>query len=459
MSEHVAPTPAPDRRMYARTVALFVLGLLYVFLIPPFEGPDEPCHFARAHGAAEGQLVLKDNSGALLRFIHEIMKPRHADNPLLLNIERLLDEHEGRAPNVAWNTALYSPVPYLLHAAVIKVVAAVDPSSRGLLIALYLCRVGSLCLFIGLIFLASRIHPESSWILFWIAGAPMVLAQASIVTIDGMIFGAAALLTALALSPGSAGPRRFTAGLVLASFLLMMAKPTYLPLLFIPGAVAWANRGDSRGPGAAPFLLALAVSLAGFLVWSLIASAHDIFQSMAEGMIRFFGVELDPASQLKAILRSPAEFLRIALHSLFAGRAAIGRQIVGVLGWLNAPIPDILVIAWWALSIPAIVISDPAAAPGRGGRWIPALAFFAGALGVVLCIYISGFMMWTPVGGAFIFAQGRYFHPVVLTLFIGIALAKPALVDDRCKRYAGPGLLVLAVAINLAVLFSTCVNM
>ncbi len=454
MVESQGAAPDSNRSLHARIVVLFVIGFVYVFSIPPFEGPDEPAHFARAHGVAEGQLIQRDNARELARFIHEGMKIRHPSNPLVLNMERLLNEHEGRIPNIAWNTALYSPAPYLPHAGVIRIVTAFNHTSPGLRIALYLCRIVTLCLFIAFVYFASRISPGSSWPLFWVAATPMALAQASIVGIDCMVLGASALLLSACL--GTLSRRSHAACLVLSSLLLATTKPTYLPLLLIPAM--FGPHGEERGAvhGVKPFLLALAISVFAFLAWSHAAATHEVFQPMAEGMKRFFGVTLDPSHQLKWILQSPLQFLMIVVASLGAGFTALARQFVGVLGWLNAPIPVFAVVAWWIASPAAVLISDPAPGVGRW-KWLspgPGPLCMIAALGVILCIYISGFMMWTPVGAATIFTQGRYFHPVVFVLFVGLALVKPMILDRGFKRLAGRGLILLAVVINITALFT-----
>ncbi|MCP4691007.1 MAG: DUF2142 domain-containing protein [Desulfobacterales bacterium] len=442
--------------LYARMAALLLLGLLHVFSIPLFMAPDEPFHFARAHGLAEGRLVLKDNARPLVRFIYETMKSgRYGGHPLVSNMHRLLDEHEGRIPNIAWNTALYSPVPYLFHACAIKIVLAFsDPAAdptRGFRAAAYACRLTTLFLFVGCILFASRVSPDISWPLFWVAAAPMALAQASVVNIDFIVLGATALLLSTCL--GSLARRPCTACLTLSCFFLLTTKPTYLPLFLIPAALVLYGEDDGPVYGAKPFLFAMAISFAAFLVWSRAAASHEVFKPMAEGMSRFFGVALDPSFQLKWIVQSPLQFLLIVKNSLSADLLSLGRQFVGVLGWLDAPIPDALTAAWWLLSLVAILLPTPAIR--RGKRLTLGLLLIAAALGAVLCLYISGFMMWTPVGAATIVTQGRYYHPVVFTLFLGLAFVKPIYTPDKFRPYGGYGLVVMAVAINIGALYTT----
>ncbi len=453
MTEHAGHIKTLAASIYARMAVLLILGLVYVFSIPMFEAPDEPCHFARAYGIAEGQFILKDHSRALVLFIYENMKTRHADHPVLVNMKRLLDEQGDRIPNVTWNTALYSPVPYLFHACAIKMVLVFSNSTQGLRVASYLCRFITLCLFVGLIFLSSRISSESSWPLFWVAATPMALAQASIISIDFIVLGTSALLLCMCL--GNLTTRSYTVYLVISSFLLVTAKPTYIPLLLIPAVFMLYAGDDIQAHGPKPFLLALAISVAAFFIWNYFMVSYDVFNPMAEGWKRFLGLELDPSFQMKWIVQSPLQFLIIVKNSLASSYISLAHQFVGVLGWLDAPIPIFLVAMWWILSIPAILISDPVAAVSYGKKLSMGLLFIAVALGVILCIYISGFMMWTSVGSTSIPTQGRYFHPVIFALFLGLAIAKPIFIKDRFKRYFGYGLLAMSGVINITALLTT----
>src|SRR6266705_1226420 len=52
----------PPLRLIRRPVAVFVLlatlfGFAAVFAVPPLRGADEPAHFLRAYGIAQGQVV------------------------------------------------------------------------------------------------------------------------------------------------------------------------------------------------------------------------------------------------------------------------------------------------------------------------------------------------------------------------------------------------------------------
>ncbi len=449
-SAHADET-ARNPLLYPRMIVLFLLGCAYLILIPPFEAPDEPSHLFRAHGVAEGQFMVTDHSAALVRFVHENMKTRRPDNPLILHMERLSAEPRERTPNIAWNTALYSPAPYVFHAGVIKAIGAVGASTEGFRLMLYGGRLTTLCLFILFIFLASRLHPESSWILFWIAAAPMALAQASVVTMDVIVIGAAAIL--LATSPGHLPGRTHAVCLVVSSFFLLMAKPTYFPLLLIPAVLSIRRRADG-GRRIAAFLLALAISGAGAVAWNGFAKSRGVFLAMAEAMKQFTGLELNPGLHLELILSSPLEFLGIVGNTLATHGLYLMHQFVGVLGWLEAPVPLFTVVLWWLLAIPAILISG---APGTLGRMEGrafGLASVLAAVSTFFLIFISVFMYWNPVGSTLIGVQGRYFHVVALVLFTGVTPWIRWTVSNRGKRLAGGLLIGMAVVINVAALYT-----
>ncbi|MCP4680744.1 MAG: DUF2142 domain-containing protein [Desulfobacterales bacterium] len=433
--------------LYSRMIMLFVCGCIYVFLIPPFEAPDEPSHFLRAHGVMEGQFILKNHSGKLVHFVHENMKARHADNPWVLHVERLLNEPGDRKPNIAWNTALYSPVPYLFHTGVIKMVMAFSQSSQGFRVALYLCRLTTLCLFVFFVFLASRINPESSWLLYWVASAPMALSQACVVNIDFIIFGACAIL--LSASLGNISERKYAACLILSSFFLLMSKPTYFPLLLIPVISAIRRRTGGQHGYTAPFVWGLALSVSGAVAWNWFVKSQGAFISLAEEMKRFTGLELNPSFQLEFILQSPMEFVYIIKNTLVTSGVLLMHQFVGVLGWLDAPIPFFMVVLWWIFTIPAILISGFPPMP-RMKELALSLEYIFIACTIFFLIFISAFMLWMPVGSTWIGVQGRYFHTLVLILFFGLIPWTRLNIRNWGKRVLGCLLIVVSLMINIA---------
>ena len=153
-----------------RIPLLFLLGFLYVFLTPIFEAPDEPAHFARAYGIAEGQFILRDHSKALALFIRHQFKAM--DSPETRSMAEYLKRYEQisteeRVPNIAYNTALYSPVPYLTHAAVIKTIMLCNPQGDVFRLQAYLCRIFSLLIFCSMLVLSFHICPGFK---FWLEG-------------------------------------------------------------------------------------------------------------------------------------------------------------------------------------------------------------------------------------------------------------------------------------------------
>ncbi len=237
---------------HIRLLILLVFGLAYVWVLPPFEAPDEPAHFARAYSLAEGQAVLKDHPRKLVVFLRDAMKERLAarhmevqEVPVLAEMERCLREKKERIPNIAYNSAQYSPVPYLFHAAVIRLVMLFDPTSRGLMVSLYACRIVSLLVFVGLLWVAFLLFPALSWPLFWLSITPMALSQASVVSVDYIVFLSAAILLTAAL-----GHVRGTASavcLICSAFFLLLTRPPYLWLLLVPVTSVFLSRDKNKG--------------------------------------------------------------------------------------------------------------------------------------------------------------------------------------------------------------------
>jgi len=72
--ERAVPEWTQIRFQRIRLFILLGFGLAYVFILPPFEAPDEPAHFARAYSIAEGQVVIRDHPRDLVVFLKEAIE-------------------------------------------------------------------------------------------------------------------------------------------------------------------------------------------------------------------------------------------------------------------------------------------------------------------------------------------------------------------------------------------------
>lgn len=408
---------------YICLVMIFGFGMIYAFLIPPFEAPDEPAHFARVYGIAEGQLILKDHPRQLVEYLVDEMQKRcpGQEIPILSSIRRLLTEHRDRIPNVAYNSSQYSPVPYLIHAAVLKILmlCSAPPSFKE---ALYVCRIVSILLFTCLMSVIFKVSPKMAWPLFWIAMTPMALSQASIVNPDGMVFCAAAI--ALVVSIQDTSSLFYAIWITVSVILLMLIKPPYAPLLLVP-VIALFQDGRFHAIKCIWLLVAVIVSTIAMLWWIHLVNSSGIYEMMMHAILKYNSPAIDPQRQIALLLQSPVNLCRIVFNTLSMQGGILLHEFVGVLGWQSTPVPGWIVGVWCFLSLFAVFISDRPchiSYPVSLGWGITSI--FA-ALLTFICVTIAIYMIWMPVGASFVYLQGRYFHPIAAALCIAVILIKP----------------------------------
>jgi uncharacterized membrane protein len=436
--------------LYVQAGILLAFGCAYAFLIPLFEAPDEPAHFLRAYGIAEGQFILHDHPRALVLFLERNMERRHKHQRLAVveEMKSLLAQHEGRIPNIAFNTSQYSPVPYLFHAAVIKIVLMLDHSPRGLVLSVYAARLATVFLYVAFLFLAFRMLPAASWPVFWIAVTPMALSQAGVVSEDYIVFCASVMLLFASLK--NLPPLAYALYVIPSTFFLLLTKAPYAPLLLVPAVSIFVSNPDRRAMRVLSLVCALALALAGVVAWNALARSQGILDLTLEGIRKYVSPNIDPVGQLHWIVRFPLQFLKVVLNTLRQDGLSLYHQVVGVLGWLDTPIPLWTAVLWGLFSVPAILVSKGPDSLNRARASILGAACIVGSILALVSVFATIYAIWMPVGAQTINLQGRYFHPVLVALLVGVVLIKP---KEMLSRHGPPleiSILGMATVINAA---------
>jgi len=401
---------------YASVVVVF-FGLVYMFVIPLCEAPDEPAHFARVYGIVEGQFILRDHPRELLEFTKKCMKRHKSFTEFITN---LLHQDKSRFENLAFNTALYAPFPYLFHAAIIKMVSLVTKTKNKFTLYFYCARAVSLSLFIGVVLWLCVYAYNLKWIVFWIFTNPMALAQASTINIDVVIFCASILIL---LSSFQVEKKGSTLLIIVAGFFLMLSKPVYTPILILPLITIFIKDMEKKPAKLMGLLFAYAAMLSAGVLWGAVSRKYGVFDHYIEVS---GSVILDPHGHLVHALTSPFDFLMLIFNTFAQNGLQIYHQFVGVLAWLDVPVSAWVTVLWGIFAIIILFSVDPGELKltRKQARYLGS-GFIATALLIVILVMLSGYMLWTPVSAKTIPLQGRYFHVIVATLFLGLALLRP----------------------------------
>ncbi len=426
----------------------FMLAMGLSWLIPPMQSPDETSHIARAYLLAQGHWLLQpapsnveapsdlevatfvrrlggqtDAGGlvdaSLLRFMATNLK-------LVLDAKlRLPAAEQERLAALRWSdarihfsiprTGYYFPLVYAPQAAGLALGMALDWSVEH---SYRLARfVTLLCCFV-LLATACRLAPPNPLALATLL-LPMSLFQLFSPTIDGFTTSLGLLAISLFLHKlvaKGADSWRLSLALAFCVFILVTSRTHLLPLLLLPFFVAW------RKSSARDFYLAGLVT-AGALAWVLFA-----LYSTTDTLV----VRSQSSSQLLAHYAAhPQAFFSIVWATLSNPEVAnfYQQSFIGILGWLDTPLPVLsYTVLWLGLGACALVsVSLPAGRADWGARCLLLLL----AIASIGLIFLSQLVTWTAHPASLIEGvQGRYFvMPVVLLGYVlgGLAQASTRL--------------------------------
>lgn len=398
-------------------------GIALAVATPPFEVPDEIAHFERAYEISEGRPMARpggSESGDLLpASVPEVSAaladdiPFHPDrkiSPETIRAAFARPLEPGRRTFVAFsNSALTSPLPYVPSATGIAVCRLFTGSVLALF---YAGRIANLAAALALTALAIRLAPFGRPLFFLIASTPMISFERSSLSSDAFTDAIAMLVaaTALHLARRSAplAPRDVAAIVALAAA-LGLAKSAYLFLVLLFLLIPTERFGSSRRRW---LLLSIAagVALGCAALWaSLFAAANPGFRLYAG---------TDPETQLRHVLSDPIGFVRITVAFFVKLAPRLAVEFIGRLGWLDVPLPRLLVASYAAL----LLLVAATTGPPQGISLFERATLAASVLVSLGWMSLLLYLVVSRVGSAEIGGiQGRHLVPLAAPAFLALS--------------------------------------
>jgi hypothetical protein len=441
----------PERAVFAAICAAI---LLFVFITPPFQAPDEDQHWYKAVLLSQGRL-LHERQGELtgaplprdaveLRgtdFSGEQAGNRFQGSPEALRAAWIRGGDPGGRVFVQFpNLASYSPTLYLPQAAG---VAAAQTLGLPRLGGFYLGRLFNAMAAIVLLALALAALPWGRMALLAVAALPTFSFQAGSLSADASINGVAFLALALSLRLGDSAHRKGWLLLACAPF-LGLAKGVYLPLL-VAGMRFPTGLRDRR---LWLFAACAAAAAASFSAWMAYAGGEPSLYTTVSRKTGLRATTAPMADQLAVILADPFGYCRVLAISMAERSPVYFVQIVGRPGW-NAFLLPLLAYPLAGLMLASALLSGRGPQAGFGVRiwWLVLVA--GGAVLVETALYLTG----TPYAADYIQGtQGRYFLPLLPLLLLAAMpkeTAEPWQNRSR-KLFAGSAFLLVAVGLLAA---------
>jgi uncharacterized membrane protein len=416
-------------------LALAIIGgLLAVALNPPLRGPDEPAHFLRALGIAQGQFVphtvdargrrgiyLSPELGSGFGLFNAIREAKPSGSIYADAFARYFAHADSEpAPPVFVpyeGSESYSPVPYLPY-----VPAALISKAMGLkfVATLYVMRLAGLFASAALGAYAIAVAPHLKWIFFCTAMLPTAIYQRAVINADGASLSLALLVIAFCIRGihHSGGIWRRMGWMTACA----LTKPPQVALAVLELMTGRDKNGSTWARAALVMLPGFALSLAWILLSAADVGAWRISES--SGLPAH---EFDPIWKLTYLLHHLLAFAEMSITSLDYA-PELWRQLIGVFGWLDVPMR-----AWAYPAISVLLAPCFVGALGLSGtaRARAAVVAVATALAYCCAVFIIFFVTLTPTTADRIHGlQGRYF----LVLLPLLAIVLSAMLNHR-----GPG--------------------
>ncbi len=394
-----------------------IFGLLYVFILPPFQSVDEGMHFFRTYQISEGNFLAKKIDGKVgdeipssLSDFYDMYTPfiKNIDKKTNLaqmknNFQLQVNDREREFTQFT-NTALYSPVCYISQLPGVVAGKLAKLSLGGIY---YLGRLSNLIAYCLLVFFALRITPFFKCPMFLLALMPMSLSLAGAYTCDVAVLGLnflwmAVILKTMTLPQTVKFTNKWIITLAVLGVLIALSKSyiLLLPLIFLLPPKLFNTKKDYF----ISVLGILAIAFAGLAYWSFCIKglSLDMNDSFANS-----------AMQMEFIKTHPLAYILVLIKTFFVKTPRLLITMIGVLGWQDTKLDWITYIAYPVLIYFAVRADN---FDFKLEKWQKVLIGAVLIAGTVIT-YTSLYIMWLPVGNSVVLGlNGKYFIPLMLPL-------------------------------------------
>ncbi|MCX6304476.1 MAG: DUF2142 domain-containing protein [Bacteroidetes bacterium] len=426
---------AQIRSLLARTrivpewIFLFIAlpaATIFAFITPPLQVPDEGSHFSRAYEIAEFNFFNKDQTGpASMTRLDSAFGHLHflaGEKTSLADIKKHIGVKLEPALRVPISPPAYT-LPYLPQALGIFIGRVTDSSPLALM---YLGRIFNLLISILIMFFAIRIIPQFKWIFLLLALMPKTLFLFGSLSYDSLTISLSFFTTAVFFYYAFACERNIRikdlAVMAFLVLLLLFCKPPYfiLALLFFfipPKKFGYLYKYILISIGVVVILL---VVLKGGPIALNYFSGPDAAQQVnaatpADSTIKLPVIR--PDDQIKLIKSDIPAYFKLILRSGFDYyRAYILKSFVGVLGWIDVELPDLLTYTYLLLILfSALALSGDNVKLGLTKKTLLLILLAITFVIVETAMYVYA----TRPGRDRVFGvQGRYFIPMAPLFFM-----------------------------------------
>lgn len=423
----------PEYKTYVY-IALIV-GVLFVFLTPPFQSPDEDSHFKKSYQVANGHLYTTVHKGKrgnyfpkqMIKYIDNKTKYMSKLDKKYSYSEMVGEQYEhldySKKEFQDYSTSKVIPVAYTAPAIGIvfsKVVAHIfNINMVSTVYMLYFARIFSLVLAIVLTALAIKITPVMKKTFLVVSLIPMCIFLNSMVSYDNILMPLSLLSLSIILDI-TYGKRNITKKdiiiLSLIGTVLLNVKTVYFFMYLLMFGIPVKKFGVKSDK------IKSALKIIGIiLALTLVFKFPLLLQKVSSS-------DNSAKKQLAYVLSHPIKYITILFTNIKDQRLFYLNTTVGTFGLIDTYLP-ISVIVFIYINIFVTALVDGSSDKIKVDKVIKILS----VVYVMICaisIYTALYVTWTPqvfkkIGSNEITGvQGRYFLPLVMPLLLVFSNSK-----------------------------------
>lgn len=428
---------------------LFITGLLYSFIVPPFQSPDEFSHMQRAYMLSKGRIEMTtpvgENTGSLIDTgLNTYMMafsyiPFHVENKITTDVQK-------KAADITWsNEESFNPAPGVNN--YFPLIYA--PQSMGLWIGksinmsvqhtYYLARYFALFFSMLILITAFNIYRPSLYIVGMLL-MPFMIFQFVSASQDGIAIALVVLAVSIFMKITKKGDEfsgEYFWSMCLCILLITTSRINMLPMLLLPFAAVFITKRDAKD-----YIVATAIMILTFL-WVIYALNTTVDNRVA--------VESQTFEIIYYYLKNPFAFISVLIDTLNSSQTMqfYIASFIGLLGWLDTSIgfTYIAIIFFALMALLVVSVSFRTTKEEIGPRMV---IFTVAIFSVVLTFFLL-LISWNEHPAQRIEGvQGRYFWAAAIML--GYALCTCINEKSNLKKWIARGALSTIVVINIVIL-------
>lgn len=429
-------------------ILTLIFGCIFIYIIPPFQSPDEDSHFKKAYYIAggdfyartDGKIIGLEIPNSISDYIYEKQKmmgqrdKKYSYSELYLN--QLLPSDYSVISLQQVSTSTTPVIAHIIPAMGIfasKILSKpIIDGSPSVPFMLYFARFFSLISYIIIGYFAIKITPAFKKSIFAVLTIPMSVFLGSMVSYDNLLLPVTALAAAIILKliydDKCKLNYKYMISLFILGYILYNIKKVYFPILVLLAFVPKEKFGKKTVKDK---ILTLGCLLLSIIIVSFIIEIPQPELSK--------GTEVSLSSkQIEFILHHPFKYLVILLENIKSQLPWQLYWMVGTFGLIDTYIPPLFMYLV-LINILMVFITDGITEKIKINYKQKIVALGIIVIGLVL-MYTAMYVYWTTqiygndaIGGnALTGVQGRYFLP----LLISVPLIFSTKLFDKMKKCA-----------------------